>query len=320
MKKNCEVCNGEFDVRPAKYEERKTCSRECSKVQRANKVKCNCKTCGKELFKTESQIKKSKSGFVFCDRDCVGIYNGLARTQHIYKKCVMCNEEFKTIKAREEIHITCSNKCQGEWQSAFRTGENASNFRGGGGEKPCLYCDKKFTATTPSSYESRKFCSKDCKNSHWVENILHKSESFIYAHFDGNQKFREEHGETLPEKIVREHLESKGLIKDVDFFQERGFFRKYFADFFIPKTKTIIEVQGDFWHGNPEIYGEGKKLKPLYDVQIERINKDKEKREDFTKYGLNYHELWESDIYEDVEEAIQNVNVIIPRNDYTQDT
>lgn len=61
--------------------------------------------------------------------------------------------------------------------------------------------------------------------------------------------------------MVREYLESH-CIKHV---QECPMFRKYYADFYLPKHKSVIEVYGDYWHANPRIYGEDKT--PLNDQQ-----------------------------------------------------
>ncbi len=308
MKKNCEICKKEFNVKPSTYERRKTCSRECFSKHKSHKIKLNCNICNKEVYKTQSQINKSKSGLVFCSNKCVGKYNGKTRKQNIIKKCLICEKEINTIKAREKTHVTCSTECQNKWQAEYRKGENSPNYRGGGGKKPCLYCKKEFHVDTPVRFEKRKFCSRDCKNNYWIENTLHNSE-FKKAHYEGNLEYRKNHGETLPEKMVREYLESLGLIKDKDFFQEKGFFHKYYADFYIPKSKTIIEVYGDFWHGNPYIYGDREGLKPLYESQKDRIEKDIEKKKDFIKYGFNYFEIWESDIYEDVEDSLKNVKM-----------
>lgn len=306
MKKNCEVCKKEFDVKPSTYDRRKTCSKACFSKMKTQKIKCACGYCGKTLLKTKSQIEKSTSGNVFCDNICVGKYNQIQRSQDIEITCAICGVKKKTIKSRDS-HVTCSNKCQGEWQSRNRVGEKASNYRGGGKTKFCEYCNKGYVAGTPYHFKTRRFCSTDCKVSHWKENTLHNSEDFKKAHFEGNLKYRKESRETKPEKLVREYLEDKGLVRGKDFEQEQGFFRKYFADFFIFKSKTVIEVHGDFWHGNPEIYGD--ELIPLYESQKERIRLDKIKEDDFKKFGFNYHVIWEKDIYEDIENSLKKVKL-----------
>jgi G:T-mismatch repair DNA endonuclease (very short patch repair protein) len=322
MKKLCEVCESEFDVKPSRAEYRKTCSTKCSGIlkTRRGRIELKCFVCQANISKSKSQIGRSKSGNVFCSNECVGTYNSENNRQNIKKECIICEKEFITVKAREEKHITCSKECHNKWQSEYRVGEKSGNFRGGGGIKQCKNCMKDFVVENKTLMQTRVYCSKACKNQYWAENILH-NEKFKIAHFNGNRKYRENRaGETKPERLVREFLESRGLVKNKDFFQEAGFFRKYYADFFIPKTKTVIEVNGDYWHGNPEVYGLERGLVNLSPQQIDRIEKDKEKESDFIRFGFNYFVIWEKDIYEDLENTMsQIVNTIFPLNDYTQD-
>ena len=45
------------------------------KVDKVDKIKCNCSNCNKELYKTPSQLRKSKSGNTFCSKSCAVSYN-----------------------------------------------------------------------------------------------------------------------------------------------------------------------------------------------------------------------------------------------------
>lgn len=49
------------------------CSNECRNNNK--KIKCNCANCGKELYKTPSEIKRSKTGNVFCNKSCAASFN-----------------------------------------------------------------------------------------------------------------------------------------------------------------------------------------------------------------------------------------------------
>jgi G:T-mismatch repair DNA endonuclease (very short patch repair protein) len=299
----CESCGKDFKIKKCESGRRKTCSRECHSTKRKKRIECKCGSCGETLYKTESQIKKSTSGLVFCNNKCVTKYNVINQTQNIYKECIMCGKEFKIIESRHDISITCSNKCQGKWQSKYRTGEMASNFRGGGIELICLNCGEAFMTDTPSQGESRKFCGIDCKRTFWSENTI-RTEEFAKLKYDGIVKFREQlQTETLPEKLVREWLENN----NIEFKQEQGFFRKYISDFYLKEHRAVIEVYGDFWHGNPEVYGYSENLKIPYKNQIERKILDEIKEKDFLKYGFKYFVIWEKDIYKDLESQMQEV-------------
>jgi G:T-mismatch repair DNA endonuclease (very short patch repair protein) len=60
-------------------------------------------------------------------------------------------------------------------------------------------------------------------------------------------------------------------------------------DFGIRDKKILLEVQGDYWHGNPKIYTE------LNHIQKTNIENDKYKIEIAKKYGCKLFHIWESD-------------------------
>jgi G:T-mismatch repair DNA endonuclease (very short patch repair protein) len=274
---------------------------ECDSIKNIIEVKCH--TCNKVFKSTKTAKRKSKSGYLFCSNKCVGKYNAETKLNQIEKTCLICKKDYSVIPALAEKSVTCSTKCQKKWQSEYLVGENANNYKGGERVKKCQNCNGDFTCKSPYQYEHRKYCGLKCKHEFWTKNILH-NESFRKNWFEGNAKSRErmaQGNETRPETMVREWLESK----DIKFFQERGFMRKYYADFFLPSYKMIIEVMGDYWHGNPQVYGEGKT--PLNDEQLIRIEKDKIKKQDFIKNGYLYIEIWESDIYENVDEIMNEI-------------
>lgn len=75
MKRNCPVCNVEYDADPQrlKWGRQTTCSRKCSYVFRSdklsNQVDCECGNCGKSFTRSESQVQ-TKHGKVFCSSSC----------------------------------------------------------------------------------------------------------------------------------------------------------------------------------------------------------------------------------------------------------
>lgn len=269
-----------------------TCSNSC-KSKLKNRTKVNCGECNTIIYAIASKIKKSKSGKLFCTNACVGKYNSKTRLQDIYNECVMCCSKFKVIKATKDSHITCSRKCQGEWQSKYRVGEKSSNYRGGSVTKVCLNCNIEYFTRYTKVTDKSKYCSINCKREYWKNNII-VTDEFKLAKLEGNLKHRFEGKETLPEKIVREYLDDN----NIKFHKEYLFFNKYIVDYYLPETNTIIEVNGDYWHGNPEVYGMGKK--ELNNNQILQIEKDNNRRKEFIIKGYRFIELWEKDIYKDI--------------------
>lgn len=75
----CDVCGKEFEREPRRVHEaikngwKQYCSDECR--SNGKKIKCNCAYCGKELYKTPSEIQRSKTGNVFCNKSCAASFN-----------------------------------------------------------------------------------------------------------------------------------------------------------------------------------------------------------------------------------------------------
>ena len=90
-------------------------------------------------------------------------------------------------------------------------------------------------------------------------------------------------------------LESLGLIKDVDFFHNHLIVNiKTFFDFYVPIKKIMIEVDGDYYHCNPNtIY----KI-PRYSMQKKNIINDKRKNTWCKNHNIELLRYWEKDINE----------------------
>ena len=304
MKKICEQCGHTYDVRPCRYDKSKFCSRQCKAKSMEQKVKCQCSNCHMDISVIPSKIGKHN----FCSNKCVGEYNAKTyQDNRIVKHCEMCNKEF-LVKPSYQSARFCSNQCQNHWQSTL-VGSNANNWRGGGDVVTCKYCNISFQRKSPSS--NQIFCCIDCKNSYWIENILHKTEKFKRNHRIGNELAFKQKKQTKPEFLLEKSLLEMGYRNNIDYISEQGFFGRYYADFFIPCLRTIIEVYGDYWHGNDKVF------KALNDRQIYQREYDKNRKTMFEKYGFKYIIIWESDIYKD-----NNIitRYIKPLNDYTQDS
>lgn len=70
---------------------------------------------------------------------------------------------------------------------------------------------------------------------------------------------------------------------------------QYFVDFVFNK-KTVLEIQGDFWHANPSKY-KAEDLMPVMNLTASQIwERDARKKQDLEKNGYKVFYLWESDI------------------------
>lgn len=63
-------------------------------------------------------------------------------------------------------------------------------------------------------------------------------------------------------------------------------------DFGLKNEKILIEVMGDYWHGNPKKYPKNK----LNSVQLKVIEKDKLKKKFAESHGFKIYYIWEDDI------------------------
>ncbi len=89
--------------------------------------------------------------------------------------------------------------------------------------------------------------------------------------------------DTLPEKII-ESLLIKLNLK----YQKKINIGYYNCDFII--NENIVEVQGDYWHGNPKFYN-------IFDrIQEKNIKRDKRKLEYLQSKGFKVIFLWENDL------------------------
>lgn len=80
MKKvQCAVCGKEYELPLQRYNQKikENTAFYCSSECRSHKgsTLCKCANCGKEIWKVNSQIARSKSGNVFCSSSCATSFN-----------------------------------------------------------------------------------------------------------------------------------------------------------------------------------------------------------------------------------------------------
>lgn len=93
---------------------------------------------------------------------------------------------------------------------------------------------------------------------------------------------------TKPEKITEQKLKELGIKFKYNFILHG----KAQYDFLI-NDNIILEVHGDYWHGNPEFY------EVLNDRQKYKQSRDLEKKKFANENGYVYYYIWENDIKND---------------------
>jgi very-short-patch-repair endonuclease len=104
-------------------------------------------------------------------------------------------------------------------------------------------------------------------------------------------------------KVKTSNLENKfieiltrlNLVQDIDYIHNHLVINiKTFFDFYFPSKKIIIEVDGDFYHCNPDT----KYSIPKYEIQKKNKSNDKRKNTWCQTHNIKLLRFWEKDINE----------------------
>lgn len=100
----------------------------------------------------------------------------------------------------------------------------------------------------------------------------------------------------LEQDFAHDFLDRYGVEYDYQFHaKEIG---RYY-DFFCKKTKTLLEIDGDWWHGNTDKY------KKLNNMQKRSHAVDDIKNKWAKIHGLKLIRIWESDIRNNTPKVLQ---------------
>lgn len=271
-------------------------------------VDLNCDWCNKPFKKKgESYVKEHN----FCCKECYykwkSKYNVGENNKH-YKRvqvpCTYCGEILNIRPSKLELQKSfyCDKTCKANWESENWKYDNNPNFKGGE-FKNCIVCGEKFWSYNHKD-ESNKCCSEKCRL-YYFNNVTSQTKEYsemcrkngAISHKKAKNKF------TKPERIVLEYLDENSI----EYIPQHVLLDKFIVDFYLPKLNTVIEVFGDYWHAHPDKYGEGKI--PLGEKQIKNVNRDVIKIKSFEESDYNFHVLWERDIYKNVVECMNKINL-----------
>lgn len=131
---------------------------------------------------------------------------------------------------------------------------------------------------------NKKSLEKNEKHRNWLlGNKDHHQLMILNSH---KKKYRK----TSIERKVEEYLIENGITHKYNFID------RYQYDFLLPEHNIIIEVQGDYWHGNPNIYSDNDpNLKSLNETQKYKQKLDIDKNKYIkNRYKIIY--IWETDV------------------------
>ena len=128
----CKICNQSFYVKPSqqKLGWGKYCSANCRTKAQIHGKKVTCVTCSKEIYRSQAQIRHSKSGNFFCSRSCqirwkntnsvaekhpnwtggVYVYRELLIKSNRKQKCILCRiQDMRILSAHHIDHNRQNN-------------------------------------------------------------------------------------------------------------------------------------------------------------------------------------------------------------------
>lgn len=91
------------------------------------------------------------------------------------------------------------------------------------------------------------------------------------------------------------------FIKENLFPEMEYIIETFIVDFCFPDIKLVIEVDGDYWHGNPSVYSK------FNENQKRTIKKDRKEYVVLKKNGYTLLRFWEKDIKSDISSCILKI-------------
>lgn len=154
------------------------------------RIEKECSFCGKTIMVLPCKIKKQHR--FYCDRQCKDMHhsecmkgdNNPAYKEKPILVCDNCNIEFQRNyhDIRDRKHNFCSRKCEGEWKSINKSGENSTRWQGG--LPNCIDCGKPLSVR---GYQRCNSChQKGELNWNWKGGV-----GYLFNNLRGIKKYKE---------------------------------------------------------------------------------------------------------------------------------
>jgi very-short-patch-repair endonuclease len=233
-----------------------------------------CVGCG--VMVTKSCTKNVK----FCTPECYHAHKPKNKTKAGKTLiCVQCGKSFYVPTNRVDTAVTCSLQCSNEWQ-----GRNKVTLT-------CKVCNKSFKVSPSTTiYDNRQYCSMKCRNKdpELAERLI---------------KMRTAQSKANPNKF--EMLAYSVLDEiGIDFVPQYIVNGKFTVDAFIPSNRTVIQFDGDYWHGNPakyQVLDSRQKIRVAHDISQDAY---------MAKIGLRVFRFWQSE-FSDISQIKERLSAII---------
>ncbi len=270
-----------------------------AKGSRTGKI-VKCRICGKEIYKTQTMLKRRPTGNHYCSQSCSII--GRHMDAYEIRQCEICRKDFECAKISKQRF--CSDDCQIAWQRTIR--KRPSTYAQT--EVICDWCGKPHLKRRYMLKNEHHFCSYECSRS-WLTQVYCQSEEFKEFKRKDNARMLAAglmpKTNSKPQQILDIILDNAGI----------HYIREYNVDFYAVDTylsdyELFIEVMGDYWHCSPLKYESVK-----YDCQKKSIRRDKAKHTFIkNKYNTEILYLWENDLLNNRELCLEIIRKFISKN------
>jgi len=244
----CEYCGKEKEQKLYDYNKSKHhyCSRECKNAAMNKKISVICDNCGKEVAQKYSQYNRADHHY--CSQKCQKEFQHKMAFED--RECLICHSIFNVSK--KSTQSLCSAECQKIWQTQ-QTGVLNPRFLSK--KSKCDYCGTEiYVKPHKIKNNSYNFCSAKCRQE-WYRNIWSQSDEWKEESRQRATRLIADgafnHTDTKPQIIINE------LLDKLNIKNQNEYNCKYYAiDNYLIDNNLMIEVMGDYWHGNPHKYTE----------------------------------------------------------------
>lgn len=292
------------------------------------KIKLNCLNCKKPIEKDDWNVKANKTKRFYCNRLCRTTYEkgdkslsfGYHHSEETKKMfSLKTKKRWSNPKERQKMsqnrfyddpnytsdkHPRFGTKYPVSWAKGLtkytdervkNLGDIVSQLKKGKtyeeiyGKEKMQLVKQKISKTLEKSKEQRSIIFKKLwANPKYVEKMLINHKSF----------------NTKPE------IKMNDILKNLNIKFKHGFYVKikhrYIADFYLYDYNCIIEVDGNYWHGNTKYFPN------LTEKQIEQKELDKIRTTEITNANYKILRFWEKDFdLTKVSDAINNVTKVM---------
>lgn len=112
----------------------------------------------------------------------------------------------------------------------------------------------------------------------------------------------------LNKKKTWPEIEFEKILKELSInFESQKILGTKIYDYYIPENNMIIEIQGDYWHGNPMFF------ENLNKIQIRNKKNDEFKKIQAIGMGYKYDEVWENELKNKRESIVKKFKLIFDK-------